>query len=71
MSDKEQIIEELKKNVKDDKEWGYLISICDEIFKKYYDGSTKAVSEFLQEKVNSLKEEFDDAYGNLLRKMGL
>ena len=71
MTDKEKIIEELGKNIKDVKEQKLLHSICDEIFEEYDKGSVKAVSELLQRKINPLKNKFDDAHTRLLKKMGL
>jgi len=70
MTDKEQIVEELKKKIKD-KDVEELSSICDEIFEEYDKGSVNAVSELLRRKINPLKNKFDDAYTMLLRKMGL
>ena len=69
MTDKEQIIEELEKNIKEVEKQKFLCSICDEIFVDK--GSAKAVSELLQRKINPLKNKFDDAYTSLLKKMGL
>ena len=71
MSNKEKIIEELGKNIKDVKEQKLLHSICDEIFDEYDKGSVKAVSELIQRKINPLKNKFDDAHTMLLKKMGL
>lgn len=71
MTDKEKIIEELGKNIKDVKEQKLFHSICDEIFKEYDKGSAKAVSELLQGKINPLKNKFDDAHTKFLKKMGL
>lgn len=71
MTDKEKIIEELGKNIKDVKEQKLFISICDEIFEEYDRGSVKSVSELLQRKINPIKNKFDDAYDRLLKKMGL
>lgn len=71
MTDKEKIIEELGKNIKDVKEQKLLHSICDEIFDEYDKGSVKAVSELIQRKINPLKNKFDDAHKKLLNKMGL
>jgi len=71
MIDKEKIIEELGKNIKDVKEQKLLHSICDEIFDEYDKGSVKAVSELIQRKINPLKNKFDDAHNRLLKKMGL
>ena len=70
MINQDQIIEELKKSIKDRnmEEQKFSISICNEILSKE---SPKAVSLFLQEKVNLLKSKFDDAHSNLLKKMGL
>ena len=71
MTDKEKIIEELGKNIKDVKEQKLLHSICDEIFEEYDKESVKAVSELLQRKINTLKNKFDSAHTGLLKKMGL
>ncbi len=71
MTNKEKIIEELGKNIKDIEEQKLLYSICDEIFEQYDQGSSKAVSELLQGKINPLKNRFDDAHTRLLKKMGL
>ncbi len=71
MTDKEKIIEELGKNIKDVKEQKLLHSICDEIFDEYDKGSVKAVSELIQRKIDPLKSKFDDAHKKLLNKMGL
>ncbi len=71
MSNKEKIIEELGKNIKDIEEQKSLYSICDEIFEEYDKGSSKAVSQLLQGKINALKNRFDDAHTRLLKKMGL
>jgi len=71
MTNKEKIIEELGKNIKDIEEQKLLHSICDEIFEEYDKGSSKAVSELLQGKINPLKNKFDDAHTRLLKKMGL
>ncbi|MBA7601866.1 hypothetical protein ES703_08950 [subsurface metagenome] len=70
MTNQEQIIEELEKNIKDKdpEEQKFLISICNEILSKE---SPRPVSLLLQEKVNLLKSKFDDAHSNLLKKMGL
>ena len=71
MTDKEKIIEEFGKNIKDVKEQKLLHSICDEIFDEYDKGSVKAISELIQGKINPLKNRFDDAQTMLLKKMGL
>lgn len=71
MTNKEKIIEELGKNIKDVEEQKLLRSICDEIFEEYDKGSLKAVSELLQGKINPLKNKFDDSHTRLLKKMGL
>jgi len=55
MTNKEKIIEELGKDIKDIEEQKLLRSICDEIFEEYDKGSLKAVSELLQGKINPLK----------------
>lgn len=70
MTNQEQIIEELEKNIKDrePEEQKMLRSICDEILSKE---NPKTVSLLLQEKINLLKSKFDDAHSNLLMKMGL
>lgn len=70
MTNQEQIIEELEKNIKDKdpEEQKFFISICNEILSKE---SPRPVSLLLQEKVNLLKSKFDDAHSNLLKKMGL
>lgn len=70
MTIKTQIIEELKKNIKDEEELKVLHSICEEIFKKGNKGSG-AVSELLQNEINSLKSKFNDAYDRLLKKIGI
>ncbi len=69
MTNQEQIIEELEKNIKDKdpEEQNFLISICNEILSKE---SPRPVSLLLQGKVNLLKSKFDDAHNNLLKKMG-
>jgi len=71
MIEKEQVIEKLKKSTKDLEEKEIIISICDEIFRKYYSGSSETLSNFLGEKANSLEKEFDEAYDMLQRKIGL
>jgi len=71
MADKEKIIEELGKNIKDVEEQKLLHSICDEIFKEYDKGSAKAVSELLQRKINPPKNKFDGAHARLIKKIGL
>ncbi len=71
MSNKEKIIEELGKNMKDIEEQKLLHSICDEIFEEYDKGSSKGVSGLLQGKINLLKNKFNDAHTRLLKKMGL
>lgn len=71
MTNKEKIIEELGKDIKDVEEQKLLRSICDEIFEEYDKGSLKAVSELLQGKINPLKNKFDDSHTRLLKKMGL
>lgn len=71
MTDKEQIIEELEKNIKEVEKQKFLRRICDEIFEEYDKGSAKAVSELLQREINPLINKFDDAYTSLLKKMGL
>lgn len=71
MTEKNQIMEELKNKIKEMKEYNFLHSICDEIFEEYFKGSAKAVSELLQGKIKPLKNDFDDAHTNLLKKMGL
>ena len=72
MTDKEQIKEELEKNIKDrdTEEQKLLLSLCDEIFEEYRKESAKAVSSFLQSKINPLKSKFDHAHDKLLKKMG-
>ena len=69
MTNQEQIIEELEKNIKDKdpEEQKFLISICNEILSKE---SPRPVSLLLQEKVNLLKSKFDDSHSNLQKKMG-
>lgn len=59
MTDKEQIIKELGKNIKDVEEQKFLFSICDEIFEEYDRRSSKAVSELLQGKIKTLKYKFE------------
>jgi hypothetical protein len=71
MTNKEKIIEELGKDIKDVEEQKLLRSICDEIFEEYDKGSLKGVSELLQGKINPLKNKFDDSHTRLLKKMGL
>ncbi|MBW2038055.1 MAG: hypothetical protein JRI46_00420 [Deltaproteobacteria bacterium] len=73
MIEKEQIIEELEKKIKDRdvEEQKLLRSICDEIFEEYNKGSAKAASLFLQGKISPLKTKFDDAHNMLLKKMGI
>jgi len=70
MTNQEQIIEELEKNIKDidSEEQKMLRSICHEILSNE---NPKTVSLLLQEKINLLKSKFDDAHSNLLMKMGL
>lgn len=73
MTDKEQIIEKLEKNIgdRDPKEQQLLQSICAEIFEEYKRESVKGISLLLQGKINPLKSEFDSAHNSLLKKMGL
>lgn len=71
MTDKEQIMGELEKNITGAEERERLRSICDAIFAAYDKGSATAVSEFFQGKANPLKNNFDDAHTRLLKKMGL
>jgi len=68
MDDKEQIIAELEKNIKDVEEQSLLHSMLDELFEKYSEGSAKAVTEVLQAKIKPLKSKFDDAYARLLKE---
>ena len=71
MTDREQIIRELEKNITGVEEQKRLCSICDAIFAAYDEGSKQAVSDFLQGKLNPIKDKFDDAHTKLLKKMGL
>lgn len=71
MTDKEQIIEELKQNITGVQEQKRLRSIWDAIFTAYDEGSAEDVSEFLQGKINPIKNDFDSAHTTLLDKMGL
>jgi len=70
MTDREQIIGELEKNITGE-ERNRLRSICDAIFAAYDEGSKQSVSDFLQRKLNPIKDKFDDAHTKLLKKMGL
>lgn len=71
MTDKEQIIADLGKSSIAVEEQKRLCSICDAIFAAYDEGSRKAVSDFLQGKINPIKDKFDEAHTKLLKKMGL
>ena len=71
MTDEEQIIGELERNITGPEERKRLRNIWDAISAAYDKGAAKAVSEFLQFKVNTLKNKFDDAHTKLLEKMGL
>ncbi len=71
MTDREQIIGELEKNITGVDEQNRLLSICDAIFAAYDEGTKQAVSDFLQGKLNPIKDKFDDAHTKLLKKMGL
>ena len=71
MTDKEQIIADLEKSSIAVEEQKRLCSICDAIFTAYDEGSRKAVSDFLQGKINPIKDKFDEAHAKLLKKMSL
>lgn len=72
MSEKEQIIEELKKKIedKDEEEQKLLLNLCMEILDEYDKESVKGVSNLLQNKLVPFKKRFNAAYDRLSEKMG-
>lgn len=74
MSDRDEVIKEVKQRCKDmDQEKQKLIfAICSDLVEKGSEISTKTeVSNNLSDKVEDLMTDFKDAYSKLLNKMGL
>jgi len=71
MSDKERVLEDLKKHIRTRKALKRVSGIYEEIADAYDEGSEKAVSELLKTKIASLKGTYDSTHATLLEKMGL